>query len=60
MKLYLTLAISVIAYGLYWLCDRVFRMRRARREIRNRKRWWRELSRAYHLEEEAEHQILGV
>jgi hypothetical protein len=60
MKVYLVIGLTIAAYGFYWLTDRLLRMRRARREIRERKRWWREMRHAYHLEEEAEHQILGV
>jgi len=60
MKLYLTIALTVIAFGFYWFCDRVIRVRKARREIRNRKRWWREMRHAYELADEAEQQILGV
>jgi hypothetical protein len=59
-RVYFWVALTVIAYGFYWFCDRVIRMRRARRGLKNLKRWHQELSRAYELEEEAEQQILGV
>lgn len=60
MKLYMTLVLTIVMYGIYLIGERVLRMRRARRELRKRRIWWHALNRAYEVEKEAEETILGV
>jgi hypothetical protein len=60
VKLYAVIALTVVMYGAYVVCDRVLRMRKARRELRRRRIWWQALARAHEAEQEAEDHILGV
>jgi hypothetical protein len=60
VKTYAVIALTVVMYAAYVVCDRVLRMRRARRELRRRRIWWQALARAYEVEKEADETVYGV
>lgn len=60
MKVFLIVALTTIAWGFVWCVDRALRVRRARRELRRRRLWWRHLRKAYELADDAEDHIYWI